>query len=97
MGWSGAVLEAPGLVSGLDDLAVMRQAIEQRSGHLRVAEDGGPISERQVCGDDDRGAFVKPAEQVEEQLSASLGEGEIVLRRRGRDGSSHRDQQARCP
>jgi hypothetical protein len=23
MGWSGAVLEAPGLVSGLDDLAMM--------------------------------------------------------------------------
>jgi len=37
MGWSGAVLEAPGLVSGLDDLAVMGQTIEQRCRHLGVA------------------------------------------------------------
>src|SRR5271157_5920244 len=36
---SGAVLEAPALVAGLDDVAVMREAIEQRGGHLRVGRD----------------------------------------------------------
>lgn len=39
---SGAVFEAPGLVSGLDDFAVVGEAVEQRGGHLGVAEDGGP-------------------------------------------------------
>ena len=37
---SGAVLEAPALVAGLDDLAMVGQAIEQGCGHLGVAEDG---------------------------------------------------------
>jgi hypothetical protein len=38
-GRSGAVLEAPALVTGLDDLAVMGEPVEQRGRHLRVAED----------------------------------------------------------
>ena len=37
-GGSDAVLEAPALVSGLDDVAVMGEAIEESRGHLGVAE-----------------------------------------------------------
>ena len=33
---SGAVFEAPAFVAGLDDLAVMGQAIEHGGGHLRI-------------------------------------------------------------
>ena len=44
----GPILEAPGVVSGLDDLAVVRQTIEERGGHLGVAEDGRPFAEGQV-------------------------------------------------
>ncbi len=36
---SGTVLEAPALIAGFDDVTMMGQAIEQRSGHLGVAED----------------------------------------------------------
>lgn len=57
-----AVFEAPGLVAGLDDLAVMREPVEQCRGHLGVAEDGRPFAEGQIGGDDDRGSFVKPAD-----------------------------------
>jgi hypothetical protein len=35
---SGVVLEAPALVAGLDDVAVVREPIEQRSGHFGVVE-----------------------------------------------------------
>src|SRR5271166_1178312 len=35
---SGAVLEAPALVPGLNDVTVMGEAIEQRRGHLGIAE-----------------------------------------------------------
>ena len=84
---SGAVLEAPGFVSGLDNLAVMREAVEQRSRHFSVAEDGGPFSEGQVGGDDDRGALVELADEVEQQLPAGLCEGQIELwRKLGDDG-----------
>ena len=34
----GSAFEAPAVVSGLDDVAVVGQTIEQRSGHLGVTE-----------------------------------------------------------
>ncbi len=71
---SGPVLEAPGVVSGLDDLAVVRQAFQERGSHLGVAEDGRPFAEGQVGGDDDRGVLVESADEVEQQL-ASGGTG----------------------
>ena len=37
-GGSGAVLEAPALVAGLDDVAMVGQAVEQRGRHLGIAE-----------------------------------------------------------
>ncbi len=77
-GGSGAVLEAPALVAGLDDLAMMGKTVEQRGGHLGVAEDGRPFAEGEVGGDDDRGALVEPAHEVEAQLPAGLGEGQVA-------------------
>ena len=50
---SGSVLEAPALVVGVDDLAVVGQAVEQRRGHLGVAQDGWPFAEGEVGGDDE--------------------------------------------
>jgi len=46
-----AVLEAPGFVSGLDNLAVLGEPIEQRRRHLGIVEDGGPFAEGEVGGD----------------------------------------------
>ena len=67
---SASVLEAPALVAGLDDVAVVGEAIEQRCGHLGVAEDAWPFTEGEVGGDDDGGALVEAADQVEQQLAA---------------------------
>src|SRR5260370_20664395 len=47
-----AVFKAPAFVAGLDDIAVMGQAVEQRGGHLGVAEDRGPLAEGEVGSDD---------------------------------------------
>ena len=38
----------------------------------------GPFAEGQVGGDDDRGLLVEAADQVEQQLAAGLGEGQIA-------------------
>ena len=43
-----------------------------------LAEDGRPFAEGKVDGDDDRGALVEPAHEVEEQLPAGLGEGQVA-------------------
>src|SRR5208282_4394956 len=78
VGLCRAVLEAEAVVSGLQDVAVVGEAIEQRGGHLGVAEDGRPLTEAEVGCDDDAGAFVEPAEQVEEQGAAGGAERQVA-------------------
>jgi hypothetical protein len=58
---SGAVLESPAFVAGLDDVAMVGEAVEERGGHLRIAEDGRPFAEGEVGGDDDGGLLVELA------------------------------------
>jgi len=56
----------------------MSEAVEQRGCHLGVAEDGGPLAEGEVGGDDDRGLLVEAADEMEEKLTAGLREGQIA-------------------
>ena len=46
------VSEAPGLIAGLDDMAMMGQAIEQGVGHFGIAKDTAPLGEGQIGRDD---------------------------------------------
>ena len=62
--------DAVALVAGLHDVAVVREPVQQRRGHLRVAEDGAPFGEVQVGRDDDAGLLVEPREQVEQECPA---------------------------
>ena len=55
----------------------MREPVEQRGGHLGVAKDAGPFSECEIGRDYNGCAFVKLADQVEQQLTAGLREGQI--------------------
>ena len=50
---SRPILEAPTVVPSLDDVAVVGQAIEERSRHLGVTEDARPFPECEIGGDDD--------------------------------------------
>ena len=63
-----AAFESPAVIAGLDDVTVMGQPVEQRSRHLGVAEHTGPFSEREIGGDDDGGALVEPADEMEQKL-----------------------------
>ena len=56
----------------------MGETIEQRGRHLGVAEDAGPFAEIEIGGDDHRGSFIEPADEMKEQLAASLREGQIA-------------------
>ena len=73
-----SALEAPTVVAGFDDIAVVGQSIEQRSCHLGVAEYARPFAECEVGGDDDRGALVEAADEVEQELTAGLSERQIA-------------------
>jgi hypothetical protein len=55
----------------------MREAIEG-GGHLGIAEDGGPFRGAEIGGDDDAGALVELAQQVEEQGAARGAEGQVA-------------------
>lgn len=48
----------------------MGKPVEQRGGHLGIAEGAGPFAEAEVRRDDDAGTFVKFAEQMEEHRTA---------------------------
>src|SRR3546814_6299859 len=47
------------------------------SSDLGIAEDGGPLAEREVRGDDDAGALIKLADEVEQQLPSRACERQI--------------------
>lgn len=57
---------------------MMGQTVEKRRRHLGVAEHCRPFSEREVRGDDDRRALVEPTDQMEQELTASLGKWQIA-------------------
>jgi hypothetical protein len=73
-----AAFEAPTVVAGLDDVAVVSQAVEQRGRHLGVAEHAGPFTEREIGGDDDGGSLVESAYEVEQELAAGLSERQVA-------------------
>ena len=69
-GGSGAGSEPEAVVAGLEDVAVVGKPVEQGGGHLGITEHVGPFTEAEVGGDDDAGALVEFAEQVEQQRPA---------------------------
>src|SRR5277367_4689425 len=73
-----AVFEAAAVVSCFEDVAAVGKTIEQRGRHLRVAEHGGPLAEAQVRRDDDAGALVELAQQMEEQGAAGGAERQVA-------------------
>ena len=72
------MVEPIGLVARLHDVAVMRQAIEQRSRHFGVAKDPRPLCEGEVGRDHHAGVLVELGEQVKQQRAARLTEGQIA-------------------
>ena len=69
--------EAVALVTRLDDVAVMREPVQQRRGHLRVAEHRRPLGEVQVGRDHHAGVLVQPTQQMEQQGTAGLAERQV--------------------
>ena len=57
---------------------MVSEAVEQRGRHFWIAKDARPFAEGEVGRDDDRGALIETADEMEQQLPAGLGEGEIA-------------------
>ncbi len=74
----GAIFEPEAVIAGLEDVAMVGQAVEESGGHLGIAEDRGPFAEAQIGGADDTGALVELAQQVEQQGATRGTEGQIA-------------------
>ena len=61
----------------LDDHSVVKQAVEQRSGHHGIAKDIPPFGEAAVGCQDHGALFVSGVDELEEQVAASRRDGEI--------------------
>ena len=72
------MLEAPALVAGLEDIAVVGESVREGGGHHGVAGDLGPFGEVEVGGHQQRSALVEAADEVEQELSAGLREGQVA-------------------
>ena len=66
------MLQAPGLVTCFDDVAVMGETVQQRSRHLCVAKDATPFTEAKIGLDDDAGVLVEFEQQMEQQRTTGL-------------------------
>src|ERR1700722_2864025 len=77
-GFRRAVLEAEAVVSGFENVAAVGETIEWRGRHLRVAEHGCPLAKAEIGRDDDAGALVELAQQMEEQRSAGGAERQVT-------------------
>jgi hypothetical protein len=72
------VPEAPRIIAGFNDVAVMGQPIQQRRRHLGVAKYGWPFRKAKVGGDCDTGALVQLRQQMEQQRTAGLAKRQIA-------------------
>ena len=69
------LLEPVALAVQLQNMDMMREAIEKRASETLAAEDGGPFLKGKIRRDDGRAAFVTLAEYFEEKLRAGLESG----------------------
>ena len=72
-----AVPEAIRLITGFDDVAVMREPVEHRGGHFGVVEDAGPFPEGQIGRDHHAGVLVEFGQQVKQQGATRGAEGQV--------------------
>jgi hypothetical protein len=72
------VSEPEAVAVHLEDMDVMREAVEERAGEPLGAEHGRPLVERQIARDQRAASFVALAEDLEQQLGPSRRERHIA-------------------
>ena len=65
-----ALFESIAVAVHFEDVDVVGQSVEQRTGQPLGPEHAGPLVERQIAGDDGGAALVALTEDLEQQLGA---------------------------
>src|SRR5712692_7040049 len=69
--------KAIALTIHLENVAMMGEPVQERSGHALSLEDLAPVAERQVTGDEQAGALVAVAKDPEQELDAATTERHV--------------------
>lgn len=56
-------------------VAVMQQAVENRGGEDLIAEDGAPLRDELIGGDEQAAALVAPSDQLKEEMAPRRSNG----------------------
>ena len=67
-----------GVACELDDVGLEGEPVQQTAGQTLIAQHLNPLAKGQIGGDDKGDSLVKRGTELEEQLSASWGEGHIA-------------------
>lgn len=70
-----SAFESPAVVAGIDNVTVAGRPMEQRGGHLGIAEHAQAFAEGESGGDDDGGAFVEAADEMEQKWPPDWAKG----------------------
>lgn len=66
------------IIASFQNIAVMRNAIQQRGRHLGVAENLDPFPKIEIGGDNQRGFLIQMADQVKQQSPSGCGERQVT-------------------
>lgn len=72
------LFEAKAFAIHLEDVAMVRESIQQGCRHAFALEDLAPFTEGQVAGDQQAAAFVAIGEDLEQQLGSGAAEREVA-------------------
>ena len=65
------MFDSPAVITCFDDIAVMRNSVEQGCGHFLVTKDCGPFTKGEIGSDDDRSSLIQMREQMKDDLANS--------------------------
>lgn len=74
----GVLAHAEAVAADVDQMAVMQHPVDERGRHDFVAQDGAPVLEALVGGQDRRGVLVGPVHELEEQDRAGVTDRQIA-------------------
>jgi hypothetical protein len=76
-GLACTVLKPKRLIACLHDMAVVREPIQERRGHLGIAKDLRPLAKRQVGGNHHAGVLIQLGQKMKQQRTTNLTEWQI--------------------
>ena len=78
LGEVGVLAHPVAAAADVDDMAVMQQAIDERSGHDLVAQDLAPLLEAFIGGQHSGCALIAPVDELEEEHGAGLADRQVA-------------------